>query len=117
MNKIVLFFVLFSVAFASNPIEEDKLIENQLTDYIDIIKCFFNNEPLMKDIKTIIELITTDEFENLLPLIFQLSTDGSVAIKECFTFTLKGPRDWCIQNCMNTYFLASIGICKYMCNQ
>ena len=59
MNKIALFFVLFAVALACEPTEADMqiILENQVTDYIEIIKCLLNNEPLVKDIKTVIPII------------------------------------------------------------
>ena len=82
MNKIALFIFLFAVAFACEPTVEEKqaMLENKFNYYIDIIKCFVNNEPLVKDVKTVIELIKSKEFEKLLPLSFQLYSDVLVVI-------------------------------------
>ena len=107
MNKIALFFVLFAVALACEPTEADMqiILENQVTDYIEIIKCLLNNEPLVKDIKTVIELVSAGEFQKLLPLLFQLYTDASVAVKECFAKQMDEPqlegiaKDLCLKAC------------------
>ena len=107
MNKIALFFVLFAVALACEPTEADMqiILENQVTDYIEIIKCLLNNEPLVKDIKTVIELVSAGEFQKLLPLLFQLYTDVSAAIKECIPKQMDEPqlegiaKDLCLKAC------------------
>ena len=123
MNKIALFFVLFAVALACEPTEADKqiILENQVTDYIEIIKCLLNNEPLVKDIKTVIELVSAGEFQKLLPLLFQLYTDASAALKECVGQIddpeLEGiAKDLCLKACQKApKFLRKI--CRKACDK
>ena len=106
MKKVLLIFALIAVAFACEPVEEPQeiMLETTFSDYIEIIKCLLNNEPLMKDIKTAIALVTAGEFEKLLPLIFQLYTDVSAALKECVGQIdepeLEGiAKDLCLKTC------------------
>ena len=123
MNKIALFFVLFAVALACEPTEADKqiILENQVTDYIEIIKCLLNNEPLVKDIKTVIELVSAGEFQKLLPLLFQLYNDASAALKECVGQIddpeLEGiAKDLCLKACEKApKFLRKI--CRKACDK
>ena len=124
MNKIALFFVLFAVALACEPTEADKqiILENQVTDYIEIIKCLLNNEPLVKDIKTVIELVSAGEFQKLLPLLFQLYTDASAAVKACFAKQMDEPqlegiaKDLCLKACQKApKFLRKI--CRKACDK
>ena len=123
MNKIALFFVLFAVALACEPTEADMqiILENQVTDYIEIIKCLLNNEPLVKDIKTVIELVSAGEFQKLLPLLFQLYTDASAALKECVGQIddpeLEGiAKDLCLKACKKAPKLLR-KVCRKACDK
>ena len=98
------------------------MLETTFTDYIEIIKCLLNNEPLVKDIKTVIELVSAGEFQKLLPLLFQLYTDASAAVKECFAKQMDEPqlegiaKDLCLKACQKApKFLRKI--CRKACDK
>ena len=123
MKKVLLIFALIAVAFACEPVEEPQeiMLETTFSDYIEIIKCLLNNEPLMKDIKTAIALVTAGEFEKLLPLIFQLYTDVSAALKECVGQIddpeLEGiAKDLCLKTCEKAPKLLR-KVCRKACDK
>ena len=124
MKKVLLILALIAVAFACEPVEEPQeiMLETTFTDYIEIIKCLLNNEPLVKDIKTVIELVSAGEFQKLLPLLFQLYTDASAAVKECFDKQMDEPqlegiaKDLCLKACQKApKFLRKI--CRKACDK
>ena len=123
MKKVLLIFALIAVAFACEPVEEPQeiMLETTFSDYIEIIKCLLNNEPLMKDIKTAIALVAAGEFEKLLPLIFQLYTDVSAALKECVGQIddpeLEGiAKDLCLKTCEKAPKLLR-KVCRKACDK
>ena len=76
---------------------------------------------LSKDIKTAIALVTAGEFEKLLPLIFQLYTDVSAALKECVGQIddpeLEGiAKDLCLKTCEKAPKLLR-KVCRKACDK
>ena len=92
MRKIAILFLLFALAFAQEVTEteqevllEEVTLEAGITDYIEIIKCLLNNEKLVDEVLSVIEMVKAGNFEKLIPTLIQIYTDGKEAIDTCIT--------------------------------
>ena len=75
--------LLLLVLVAVSSAEVKPTISNDITEYIEIVKCFLNQENLVNDIVSLVNIVKSGEYEKLLPLAFKLYTDGTTAVKEC----------------------------------
>ena len=73
--------LLLLVAVSSSEVKRE--ISNDIREYIDIVKCFLNQENLLKDIVSFVDVIKSGEYDKLLSLAFKLYADGTAAVKEC----------------------------------
>ena len=92
MRKIAIVFLLFALAFAQEVnetepevIQDEVILEAGIKDYIEIIKCLISNEKLVGEVLNLVEIVKAGEYEKLLPVLFQLYTDGKEAIDKCIT--------------------------------
>lgn len=58
--------LLLLVAVSSSEVKQE--LSNDITEYIEIIKCFLNQDNLINDISTLIETIKSGEYDKLLQL-------------------------------------------------
>ena len=74
-------FILLSVIalVISSPVEET----NDIKDYIEIIKCFLDQQPLIDDVNAIVEMIKTQDFSQAITLLFKAYGDVQSAISQC----------------------------------
>lgn len=75
--------ILLSLLAIVSCTQIESKVPNDITDYIEIVKCFLNQENLLQDISSVVDIIKSGEYDKLLSLAFKLYTDVSVAIKEC----------------------------------
>lgn len=75
--------ILLSLLAIASCTQIESKVPNDITDYIEIVKCFLNQENLLQDISSVVDIIKSGEYDKLLSLAFKLYTDVSVAIKEC----------------------------------
>ena len=73
--------LLLLVAVSSSEVKRE--ISNDIREYIDIVKCFLNQENLLNDIVSFVDVIKSGEYDKLLSLAFKLYADGTAAVKEC----------------------------------
>ena len=73
--------LLLLVAVSSSEVKQES--SNDITEYIEIIKCFLNQDNLINDISTLIETIKSGEYDKLLQLALKLYADGTSAVNEC----------------------------------
>lgn len=92
MRKIAIVFLLFALAFAQEVTEtesevvlEEVTLEAGITDYIEIIKCLLNNEKLVDEVLSVVEMVKAGDFEKLIPTLIQIYVDGKEAIDKCIT--------------------------------
>ena len=85
MKKIFVFFVCLCVVFSAENVEltEEVVLENSITDYIELIKCLLANETLVNDVMDVYEIIVKQDFNQLIAAAMKLYTDGMDAVKEC----------------------------------
>ena len=84
MKKIFVFFVCLCVVFSAENVEqtEEVVLENSITDYIELIKCLLANETLVNDVMDVYEIIVKQDFNQLIAAAMKLYTDGMDAVKE-----------------------------------
>ena len=75
--------ILLSLLAIVSCTQIESKVPNDITDYIEIVKCFLNQENLLQDISSVIDIIKSGEYDKLLSLAFKLYADVSVAMKEC----------------------------------
>ena len=94
-----LLILLSIVAFVfSAPVEET----NDINDYIEIVKCFLDQQPLIDDVNSIVEMIKTQDFSQAITLLFKTYGDVQAAINKCipmFTYSNKRAR---LEQCKKT---------------
>ena len=94
-----LLILLSIVAFVfSAPVEET----NDIKDYIEIVKCFLDQQPLIDDVNSIVEMIKTQDFSQAITLLFKAYGDVQAAINKCipmFTYSNKRAR---LEQCKKT---------------
>ena len=73
--------LLLLVAVSSSEVKQEH--SNDITEYIEIIKCFLNQNNLINDISTLIETIKSEEYDKVLQLALKLYADGTAAVNEC----------------------------------
>ena len=73
--------LLLLVAVSSSEVKQEP--SNDITEYIEIIKCFLNQDNLINDISSLIETIKAGEYDKLLQLALKIYADGTAAVKEC----------------------------------
>ena len=82
----------------SAPVEET----NDIKDYIEIVKCFLDQQPLIDDVNSIVEMIKTQDFSQAITLLFKAYGDVQAAINKCipvFTYSNKRAR---LEQCKKT---------------
>ena len=123
----LLLLLLVAVSSAEVPKES-----NDITEYIEIVKCFLNQENLINDVVSLVDIIKSGEYDKLLSLAFKLYTDGSAAVKECITkdeinlegITIgpgKGPTSYlppneCKIGCRKKFKGYQLNMCLSLCN-
>ena len=75
----LLLLLLVSLSSTTSKVSTD------ITEYIEIVKCFLNQENLINDVISLVDIIKSGEYDKLLSLAFKLYSDGSAAVKECIT--------------------------------
>ena len=73
--------LLLLVAVSSSEVKQEP--SNDITEYIEIIKCFLNQDNLINDISSLIVTIKAGEYDKLLQLALKIYADGTAAVKEC----------------------------------
>ena len=80
MKQLGLLLLLLVAVSSTTP-----KVSNDIREYIEIVKCFLNQENLVNDVVSLVDIIKSGEYDKLLSLAFKLYTDGSAAVKECIT--------------------------------
>ena len=78
----------------SSPVEENKDIK----DYIEIAKCFLDQQPLIDDVNSLITMITNQDFSQAITLAFKTYADVQSAITKCIKkeINLEGKMHCCM---------------------
>ena len=120
--------LLLLVAVSSSEVKRE--ISNDIREYIDIVKCFLNQENLLNDIVSFVDVIKSGEYDKLLSLAFKLYADGTAAVKECIKteeVQLESINDvqkrtpriitkaQCIAACKKMYVGYQLSICTHLC--
>ena len=94
-------FILLSVIalVISSPVEET----NDIKDYIEIIKCFLDQQPLIDDVNAIVERIKTQDFSQAITLLFKAYGDVQSAISQCIPQELKIKKMDCYMSCSREF--------------
>ena len=79
--RVLGLLLLLLVVVSSSEVKHES--SNDITEYIEIVKCFLNQDNLVNDISSLVELIKNGEYDKLLSLAFKLYADGTAAVKEC----------------------------------
>ena len=75
----LLLLLLVSLSSTTSKVSTD------ITEYIEIVKCFLNQENLINDVVSLVDIIKSGEYDKLLSLAFKLYSDWTAAVKECIT--------------------------------
>ena len=61
--------LLLLVLVAVSSAEVKPAISNDITEYIEIVKCFLNQENLVNDVVSLVNIVKSGEYDKLLPLV------------------------------------------------
>ena len=126
--KVLGLLLLFLVAVSSTEVE--RKVSNDITEYIEIVKCFLNQENLVNDVVSLVDIIKSGEYDKLLSLAFKIYADGTAAVKECIKteeVQLESINDvqkrtpriitkaHCIAACKKMYVGYQLSICTQLC--
>ena len=126
--KVLGLLLLFLVAVSSTEVE--RKVSNDITEYIEIVKCFLNQENLVNDVVSLVDIIKSGEYDKLLSLAFKIYADGTSAVKECIKteeVQLESINDvqkrtpriitkaQCIAACKKMYVGYQLSICTQLC--
>ena len=78
MKSLLILISIIALVF-STPVEET----NDIKDYIEIVKCFLEQQPLIDDVNSIVEMIKTQDFSQAITLLFKAYGDVQAAISKC----------------------------------
>ena len=78
MKSLLILISILALVF-STPVEET----NDIKDYIEIVKCFLEQQPLIDDVNSIVEMIKTQDFSQAITLLFKAYGDVQAAISKC----------------------------------
>ena len=130
MKQLGLLLLLLVAVSSTTP-----KVFNDITEYIEIFKCFLNQENLVNDFVSLVDIIKSGEYDNLLSLAFKLYTDGDAAVKECITKDETNLRvntafpptaqsvpqlitkEMCEKNCKLKYGNYQLDICLHICSK
>ena len=122
--------LLLLVLVAVSSTEVDREVSNDITEYIEIVKCFLNQENLVNDVVSLVDIIKSGEYDKLLSLAFKIYADGTAAVKECIKteeVQLESINDvqkrtpriitkaQCIAACKKMYVGYQLSICTQLC--
>ena len=96
MKSPLILISILALVF-STPVEET----NDIKDYIEIVKCFLEQQPLIDDVNSIVEMIKTQDFSQAITLLFKAYGDVQAAISKCMPHELKSPI--CCMTCRGDY--------------
>ena len=97
MKSLLILLSIVALVFSA-PVEET----NDIKDYIEIVKCFLDQQPLIDDVNSIVEMIKTQDFSQAITLLFKAYGDVQAAINKCipmFTYSNKRAR---LEQCKKT---------------
>lgn len=123
MKVLGLILLLF---FSVSATEVKPKISNDITEYIEIVKCFLNQDNLINDIVSLVDIVKSGEYDKLLSLAFKLYADGTSAVKECIKkeeINLEGiiivppnlTKEMCTKYCHVKYAGYLLEICLSFC--
>ena len=72
MKQLCLLLLLL-VAVSSSEVTPK--VSTDITEYIEIVKCFLNQENLINDVVSLVDIIKSGEYDKLLSLAFKLYSD------------------------------------------
>ena len=78
MKSLLILISILALVF-STPVEET----NDIKDYIEIVKCFLEQQPLIDDVNSIVKMIKTQDFSRAITLLFNAYGDVQAAISKC----------------------------------
>ena len=73
MFKQLCLLLLLLVAVSSSEVTPK--VSTDITEYIEIVKCFLNQENLINDVVSLVDIIKSGEYDKLLSLAFKLYSD------------------------------------------
>ena len=127
MKQLCLLLLLL-VAVSSSEVTPK--VSTDITEYIEIEKWFLNQENLINDVVSLVDIIKSGEYDKLLSLAFKLYSDGSAAVKECITkeeINLEAintniglndhsiTKNQCEKACRNKYLGYQLTLCLALC--
>ena len=120
----LLLLLLVSLSSTTSKVSTD------ITEYIEIVKCFLNQENLINDVVSLVDIIKSGEYDKLLSLAFKLYSDGTAAVKECIkteevqlelinnvqkTTPRRITNAQCKAACKKMYVGYQLSICTHLC--
>ena len=120
--------LLLLVAVSSSEVTPK--VSTDITEYIEIVKCFLNQENLINDVVSLVDIIKSGEYDKLLSLAFKLYSDWTAAVKECITkeeINLEAintniglndhsiTKNQCEKACRNKYLGYQLTLCLALC--
>ena len=100
MQRYLILLSLVSLMFSSSVEEENRTIP----EYIEIAKCFLNQQPLIDDVSAIIEMIKTQDYSKAITILIKGYSDIQTAIKECIKVEIKFLDKGRCRKCKDKYF-------------
>ena len=97
MKSLLILISIIALVF-STPVEET----NDIKDYIEIVKCFLEQQPLIDDVNSIVEMIKTQDFSQAITLLFKAYGDVQAAISKCMPSDLSSINTmWSKHSCVS----------------
>ena len=78
MRTYIIFLSILSLVLSS-PAEAN----TEIKDYIEIAKCFLDQQPLIDDVTAIVDMITAQDFSRAFTVLFKTYADVQAAIGKC----------------------------------
>ena len=100
MSSYIIILSILSLVLTS-PVEEN----NNIEEYIEIVKCFLEQQPLIDDVNSLITMSTTQDFSQAVNLLFKAYGNVQNAITKCIKKEITLEESWYSQCCRSCNYI------------
>ena len=115
MKYCILIISLLSLVLSSPVVSESN---TDVQEIVKIVKCFLEQQPLIDDVKDIVDMISTQDYSKAITIAFKTYADVQSAISTCIkqdsNESLLGVDWWCVGKCDEWYKRGTVKHSKCM---
>ena len=104
MKYCILLISLLSLVLSSPVVSESN---TDVQEIVKIVKCFLEQQPLIDDVKDIVDMISTQDYSKAITIAFKTYADVQSAISTCIKQEVNvtfSPQYWiCVGQCIGWY--------------